>query len=58
MAMCSLALANHLTIKTLGSLLQTHLMSTFTCLRADGIYARQMLFSQTDGMMLNAHRVE
>ena len=53
-----LALETQLTRKTLGSLLQTHLMSTFTCLRADGIYARQMLFSQTDGMMLNAHRVE
>ena len=58
MAMCSLALANQPTIKTLGSLLQTHLMSTLTCLRVDGIYAMQMLCSQIDGMMLNAHRVE
>ena len=56
--MRSLALETQPTRKTLGFLLQTHLMSTLTCLRVDGIYARQMLFSQTNGMMLNAHRVE
>ena len=56
--MCLLALETQLARKTLGFLLQTHLMSTLTCLRVDGIYARQMLFSQIDGMILNAHRVE
>ena len=56
--MCSLALETQLTVKTLGSLLQTHLMSTLTYLIVDGIYARQMLCSQIDGMILNAHMVE
>ena len=56
--MCSLVLETQLIVKTLGSLLQTHLMSTLTCLIVDGIYTRQILFSQIDGMMLNAHRVE